>query len=390
MNQKTHKNIATIGFLIFIIGIFLILFMNQSNDEITKMKNNYNNRSYFFDFYQIADVGQSTWGLSTVDFNKDGKIDFLASYADSPFTHSTISIFYNNGNLSFTKKDLFKFDYNYINNLVSGDFNSDGNIDILFTSNEWISDQGFHINVNGTIFLLINDGKNNFKNIIFLTRRGSGVPYDLESEINPKVTEADYNLDGNLDFVVGDNSGKMELYFNDGAGNFSSAGVIYDDGIVSWGITSTDIDHDNDSDLLFAVAEKENRLIGHIFLLKNQFFPSQLKNCFEFNSREILANISGTPATGSLTTLDYENDGNIDFLFGTSNFIYLYLINGSGRYNPFLVYKMPNSQSGYLDDLNYGALATADFNNDGYEDFIAGGNQGVVRLFINDHIHKQL
>jgi hypothetical protein len=32
-----------------------------------------------------------------------------------------------------------------------------------------------------------------------------------------------------------------------------------------------------------------------------------------------------------------------------------------------------------------GGLTSADFNNDGYDDFIAGGVQGIVRLFINIH-----
>lgn len=382
MHKIFYKKIVVFGILIFIFGIsFIIIYL--SNNEITKIDTDYNYTSSFFNFYNLVDVGQSAWGLDIADFNQDGKIDFVVSYADSPFTHSMVSIFYNNGNFSFTKKDIFTFDYNYITSLVSDDFNNDGDIDILFTSNEWKSDQGFHINVNGTIFLLLNDGKNNYKNLTLIAQRGSGILYDLNSEINPKITAADYNMDGYLDFIVGDNSGKITMYENDRMGNFTSADIIYNDGTASWGVDSTDIDHDGDIDLLYAVAEKENRLIGHIFLLKNQFIPSQLLTCFDSNSREILTNINGSPATGSLTTLDYGDDGTIDFIFGKSNYIYLYLTNGSGRYNPFLIYKIPDSPNGYMDDLKFGALATADFNNDGYEDFIAGGTQGTIRLFIN-------
>ena len=44
----------------------------------------------------------------------------------------------------------------------------------------------------------------------------------------------------------------------------------------------------------------------------------------------------------------------------------------------------------YAEDLSRGGLDVGDFNNDGLDDFITGGCQGVVRLFINkgDQIHS--
>jgi len=50
-----------------------------------------------FDVNDIIDLGQSAWGLSTDDFNDDGFLDFAASWSTSPWTQSTISIFYNDG-----------------------------------------------------------------------------------------------------------------------------------------------------------------------------------------------------------------------------------------------------------------------------------------------------
>ena len=129
----------------------------------------------YFNLYEIAELGQAAWGLSVADFNDDGKMDFAASYADSPFTHATISIFYNNGNLSFTRDDVFTFDYNYINDVVAKDFNNDGNIDILFTYDEWIWYQELPFNVNGTANILFNDGTNHFGNLTMIVHRGNGV-----------------------------------------------------------------------------------------------------------------------------------------------------------------------------------------------------------------------
>lgn len=188
----------------------------KSQDTLSSNPPNY------FNLYEIAELGQAAWGLSAADFNHDGKMDFVAAYADVPFTHSTISIFYNNGNLSFTKDDVFTLDINYINDVVAGDFNNDGNIDILFTYDEWIWYQGLPINVNGTANILFNDGTNHFGNLTMVVHRGNGVP-DIFGRINPKIAAADYDMDGDLDFLLGDNSGQVEFFLNNGNANFTSA-----------------------------------------------------------------------------------------------------------------------------------------------------------------------
>ena len=51
--------------------------------------------SYCIDVSDIEEMGQSAYGLTSADFNDDGLLDFAASWATSPWTQSTISIFYN-------------------------------------------------------------------------------------------------------------------------------------------------------------------------------------------------------------------------------------------------------------------------------------------------------
>ena len=218
---------------------------------------------------------QTAWGLTSADFNNDGNMDFAVAYADLPFTHAIISIFYNNGNGNFTEDTVYTFDYDYISNLNSGDFDNDGYIDLLYTYNNYVWYQGLPIYVNGTVNLLKNDGTNSFGSSIEVARLlGPNIPYDPENRINPKLTMADYDEDGNLDFIVGDNSGTVELYDNDGSGNFSSAGIIHDYGDdnggdigLAWGVTSADFDGDGDIDLLVAARVRDS--FGHIYYLQN-------------------------------------------------------------------------------------------------------------------------
>ena len=74
----------------------------------------------------------------------------------------------------------------------------------------------------------------------------------------------------------------------------------------------------------------------------------------------------------------------MDFIAGIFWEPYLY-INKQGIYDSFLICRIPVNTEGQPEDLTFGALTSADYNNDGRDDFIAGGVQGVVRLFINNH-----
>jgi hypothetical protein len=325
-------------------------------------------------------LGQTAWGLTTADFNNDGNMDFAVASATSPFTNSTISLFYNNGGGGFTKQDIFTFT-EYIDSLASGDFNNDGYIDILFSYSECKPGESHYIY--GIVSILFNDGNNNFGNATMIVRQTSGEK-EAFGRINPHISSADYNMDGNLDFLVGDNSGKVELYVNNGLGNFTSAEVIYDWGHISWGITSADFDGDGSIDFLVSAEGNGRPYGGYIYLKQNQKIHDNSSICFDNSPGEIIAH-SGV-VSGSLAPLNYDNDGDMDFIAGSFNSLYLYIYD-QGLYFPCYIGALPDSREGQPDDLTFGAVATADFNNDGYNDFVVGGVQGVIRLFTNNQGH---
>jgi hypothetical protein len=335
----------------------------------------------YFEIHDIQEVGQTAWGLASANFNNDSNIDFAVCWATCPWTKSTISLFYNNGNGNFTKTDVYTtYDQlRYLTDLNAGDYDNDGDIDLLFSYNEYVWDQGWPINVNGTVNILFNDGANNFGNETMVVWLGPGAPGNPDNRINPKLTSADYNKDGSLDFLVGDNSGKVELYINDATGHFTSAGIINDYGEWSRGFASVDYDHDGDIDVFVSTQTAVGQ--GYIYYKRNMMTETNGSTIFEPGPGNLVAH---TGMAACLTPLDYDNDGNMDFIVGIMDNIYLCLSKPSGLYF-FFIYQLPPTPDGYLDSLHMGALTSADYNNDGYADFIAGGVQGIVRLFLNTY-----
>jgi len=190
-------------------------------------------------------------------------------------------------------------------------------------------------------------------------------------------------MDGDLDFLLGDNSGNVEIYLNNGSGNFSSAGIIDDWGGLSWGLTSADFDGDGDIDFLVAV-EAVGLQSGCIYLKRNQLIESNYTIIFEPGLGELISELPMLQRTASLISLDYNNDGAMDFIAGVFAWPYLY-INRNGTFEQFFICTLPPSPEGYSEDLKEGGMTSADYDNDGYTDLITGGDQGTVRLLINKH-----
>lgn len=244
-----------------------------------------------FDNFSLAKFGQSAYGLDVADFNVDGWLDFAVSWATRPLGHSTISLFYNNGNLSFTQMDIYQLEPEYyIHELDVGDYDNDGDMDIIFTKNiyKWHGD--WAINVIGAYYLLENKGDDSFNLERLIAERGRdlffyiglGFYFTVQlpirhffglNRINPHITSDDFDEDGDIDFIVGDNSGMVEFFINDGAGNFESDGVIHRYGALSWGLTSGDFDDDGDVDFLVGALIKYRSDYGYVWLKQNQLFP---------------------------------------------------------------------------------------------------------------------
>ena len=249
-------------------------------------------KPHFHNFTVLAEYGQCAWGIAVADFNKDGWLDFAASHTTSPLNYSTITLFYNQGNLTFKSEDIYYLDNRFIYDLEAGDFDNDGDIDLLYSvSNFEMKFDGWATHSTGEYVLIENDASNKFSTDRTVGIRGHDVFIYLGiychqliqthirhllgyNRFNPQLTTADYDNDGDLDFVVGDNSGKIELWLNDGQGNFESEGVLHRYGFLSWGLASADFDGDGNIDFLVGALDTYlDYYSGNIWLKKNQLNP---------------------------------------------------------------------------------------------------------------------
>ena len=217
-----------------------------------------------FNVYRLTKFGQTAWGLTTADFNHDGLMDFAVSWATCPLNYSRVTIFYNPGNLVFKEVDIYTLEDNYIEDIEAADFDGDNDVDILLTRNicigGWI--------IAGEYSLLRNNGDGTFieeEVNPFLRLLGS---FGF-NRVNPHIAIGDYDMDGDIDFLEGDNTGKVELFLNDGIGRFTRTGVIHDFGSLSWGLASGDFDGDGDLDFIVSSTPVIGKGMGYIYLKHN-------------------------------------------------------------------------------------------------------------------------
>lgn len=222
----------------------------------------------FFNVSTTAEYGQYTT-VTTADFNNDGLMDFAASWATSPLEKSGITIFYNNGK-DFTEEIVEIFPVgddprglNYIKSLDAADYDGDGDIDLMFTYDECIIYNDVWYYVNGTINLLRNREEGSFDSPEMIAWLGPGKPMDINNRINLQISSADFDGDGDIDFIVGGNSGEVILYLNNGDATFIGS-TIYDFGITSWGLANADFNNDGYLDFIVA-AENPIDHKGYIF-----------------------------------------------------------------------------------------------------------------------------
>ncbi|RLF57963.1 MAG: hypothetical protein DRN27_06675 [Thermoplasmata archaeon] len=340
-----------------------------------------------FDVYDIGRLGQTAYGISSADFNSDGLMDFAVSWATNPWPVSTpdisISIFYNNGDLPFTRNDIYTHkweDWGYIWDVETEDFDNDGDIDFLFSLCESINQR----KTNGTIYTLFNNGDNTFGEKTFVTRHSSDVS-DLNGRVNPKLTSADFDGDGDIDFLVVDNSGIVEFYLNNGDGTFFSSGVIQDFGRFSKGLISGDYDGDGDIDFYVSA---ENNDICSLYLKLNQFVESEGSVIFSNESVEPCIQLFSKEWMVSLQSMDYNGDGNMDLIAGIRDTVVVFLKNNDS-WQQYLAGQLPHYGGDDLvlvDGLKYGGLSAGDFDGDGREDLITGGMSGTPRLCLNNFL----
>lgn len=171
-----------------------------------------------------------TWdhhGFAWADFNNDGHWDlFVAEGAFSGSLDNASQLWFGDGTGKFENKTAGSGLIGTGRTALAADINSDGLVDIL--------------KVDPGVALFLNNGNGTFQD----TTSPAGLDF-LNEKYYLTGSFADYDFDGDMDFVVGGGP-KAVLMQNDGHGNFTE---VYTFGLTNSVHTYAWADYDNDGDL---------------------------------------------------------------------------------------------------------------------------------------------
>lgn len=175
-----------------------------------------------------------SWGASAwADFDKDGYLDvIITGHTETGVT----KLYRNNGNYTFTEQAGGLFAGVCFRSAVDwGDYDNDGNLDILLSGNTGYSD-----NDSAVTRIYRNNGSGSFtgQTNISLLGVGSGIS-----------SFGDYNNDGFLDILLA-GKGYCKIYKNNGVGGFTEQNDIVLTGIYNGSASWGDYDMDGYLDIL--------------------------------------------------------------------------------------------------------------------------------------------
>jgi hypothetical protein len=302
-------------------------------------------------FTQVS-KGSVAWG----DFNKDGKPDIL-------FNGNTVSpdqrytgIYKNNGDGTF---DFIQLKDSQDRNITVEkgevawiDYDKDSCPDVLITGQgEW--DGGFSW---WTVYLFHNNGDGTFTQAA-----NHGIGQTCESS----VAVGDINKDGYDDVVV---IGQYDygVYYNNGDGAFTKSKILTYGQITKGMVSLVDLGSDDDLDIITT-----GNYIEPVLYQNNHPVSSRV-DYPAFEKTAPFAGAGSPRSCGGIAYADYDKDGKLDvFIYGYGA-AKLYKGDGSGAFTDA-------TPAGFPGMLWQGSAAWIDYNNDGYPDLImTGSNDGTL------------
>ena len=280
------------------------------------------------------------------DFDNDGDLDLLLSGSGGTIVYRNEGAYRFTGirirEESLSDKDSYFVDIITAPSAAWGDFDSDGDLDVLLTSRS------------GS-FVYRNDGYARF----------SQVDVGLPALPNGIVSWGDYDNDGDLDILAvsrpfREEAPRTRIYRNDG-GSFVDTNAALpgiEAGTIKWG----DYDQDGDLDIL---------VMSRLFHASADYGAARRPGIFR-NDRGIFSPSGDTlPAAWYGDWIDYDNDGDLDILVNglEGNGTYAQLIRNDGGH---FRYKTP-----LFSGVWFGDATSGDIDGDGRLDILMNGRYQV-------------
>ncbi len=296
--------------------------------------------------------------MVTNDFNSDGNIDIAVITGDiGTISKNYVSILLGNGSGGFAPVTNIMSGSTSSADIASGDFNSDGKIDLAVAQP----------NLSGyTVLMFIGNGAGGFAAPV------STLALSGDSKVS-RITAADFNNDGKMDLVGTNNFGKIVVLLGDGTGSFTVSIVLATSNTrpsSSMPIKAGDFNMDSNMDLILADPD-----FGYVY-----FYSGNGNGTFATPERYF----SGAYPT-NITVADFNADGGLDF--AVSNYqaqnVSVFLKNPTVSSTTFLSpITLPMSHSPY-------DIVAVDLNLDDKVDIatinkMSGSQSGTVSVFLGD------
>jgi len=316
-------------------------------------------------------VGVSDCSVMPIDIDNDNDNDIIftgRAINSSAYNYDFTSLYLNQGTGIFDEITSSQFEGVDHSSAIYADIDNDGDNDMLISGSSF--DEKSLTNI------YINDGVGNFS-------------IDLNSSIinvqQASTIFGDIDNDGDEDlFITGmtqDNSLVSKLYLNDGVGIFVEDTNTFINVRVS-SCAFADIDGDNDLDLLIT---GESSSVGLIDAPLTKLYVNNGLGDFQESNTNSFVNV----ASSSIEFSDIDGDNDLDLLITgdagfsspSNNVSKLYSNDGSGNYTEILNTGISN--------VGYSSISFCDVDNDNDNDlFITGikNSMYISELYMNDGI----
>lgn len=292
----------------------------------------------------LCPTGKGPNDIVVGDFNGDGNPDVVIPDTGTPY----LTILLGDGKGGFKPSPHSPFDtksHPHVHGVAAADFNSDGKLDVV--TDNWGHNQ---------ILMFLGDGAGN----LILPGRA----FDTGKRPYERVRAADFNKDGKADVVTTDlDQNAVSILLGDGKGGLQNApGSPFPAGVFPWAAAIDDINKDGNLDLVVIPYDRDitdPKQLGVTVLLgdgKGGFTPM----------RGSPFSLAGCRGPDRVATGDVNGDGLRDIVVSCAqnNKVMLFLGAKDGSFQT----------SSVAVETGWSGLAVGDLNGDGKDDIVVSNN----------------